>query len=159
MLEAVIFDLRLDLDDSTMAKVRRRLATTSSLYRAVRKAMAQPRSSVGKRLANALRDAEESGVMGELMCVSGRTHIIRRRQALEGNRVNGDARRSAIMDVDPQPALRPRPGGSPGGRSLARFERSDDGDRSPRSRQPCVLTPCYVDNQDGRQQSRLRPSR
>lgn len=67
MLEAVIFDLRLDLDDSTMAKVRRRLATTSSLYRAVRKAMAQPRSSVGKRLANALRDAEESGVMGELM--------------------------------------------------------------------------------------------
>jgi len=67
MLEAVTFDLWLDLDVSTMAKVRRRLATTSSLYRAVRKAVAHPRSAVGKRLANAFRDAEESGVMGELM--------------------------------------------------------------------------------------------
>jgi len=67
MLEAATFDLWLDLDDSTMAKVRRRLATTSSRYRAVRKATAQPRSAVGKRLANALRDVKESGIMGVLM--------------------------------------------------------------------------------------------
>jgi hypothetical protein len=67
MFEEVTFDLWFDLDDSTMAKVRRRLATTSSSYRAVRKALAQPRSAVGKRLASALRDAQESGVTGELM--------------------------------------------------------------------------------------------
>jgi len=67
MLEAVTFDLWLDLDESSWEEVRRRLATTSSLYRAARKAMAQPRSAVGRRLANALRDAEESGIMGALM--------------------------------------------------------------------------------------------
>lgn len=63
------------------------------------------------------------------------------------------------MDVDLQPALRRGPLVTPWDGHWPRFERSDDSDRSPRSRQPCVLTPCYVDNQDGRQQGRLRPSR
>jgi len=66
-LEGLTFDLDLDLDAAVITELRRRFAGTSSIYGDVRNALAHPRSAIAQRFGRALRDAQESGVMGPLM--------------------------------------------------------------------------------------------